>query len=642
MCGIAGLVIEQKSNDGELRRRVKAMNAAIAHRGPDGDGVWIDETVGVAFAHRRLAIVDLSEAGAQPMVSKTGRFVITYNGEIYNFPVLRQQLEAENITFRGGSDTEVLLNAWEHWGPERTLFSLNGMFAFAVWDRQERCLTLVRDHFGIKPLVWHHSSEGLFFASELKALLREPSCPREIDPASVAAYLRHGSVPAPWTIFANIQKLEPGTVLTWHPGEEPSITRYWSPVTAAVEGENNPHNLPFDTLVNQGEVLIGNAVEEQLMGDVPLGAFLSGGIDSSLVAALMQQRSGKKIDTFTIGFAEPAWDESSHANAVALHLGTRHHTLMTSGAEALSLVDEIAGIYDEPFADSSQLPTLLLSRLVRKHVSVALSGDGGDEIFAGYERYGWGLKLAQYQHHVPLMLRQSAAAVAARIPTGLIDFVLRVGGSHRQNFGHKAQRAATLGAADSFVSGYRQFLSQTSNPALFMRMPHEHQLIAYEKEITDGIASPLIRMQVIDALSYLPDDILVKVDRASMSTGLEVRVPLLDHRIWTWASRVSPQDRRRGAHGKSLLRAILKRHVPEPLFSRPKAGFAVPLASWLRNELRPWAEELLEPSRLEQAGIFNRNAVRTIWTSHLSGSQDHAPLLWSILIFESWRRGLSA
>ena len=649
MCGIAGLVLEQKdlvleqkSGGDTLRVRVKAMNAAIAHRGPDGDGVWVDDVAGVAFAHRRLAIVDLSETGAQPMVSVSGRFVITYNGEIYNFDVLRRHLEAENIPFRGGSDTEVLLNAWEQWGAERTLSSLNGMFAFAIWDRQERSLNLARDHFGIKPLVWHKCAEGLFFASELKALLRDPSCPRDIDPASVAAYLRHGSVPAPWTIFANVQKLEPGTLLTWRPGEEPSITRYWSPVTAAVQGENNPHTLPFDILVNDGEALIGNAVEQQLMGDVPLGAFLSGGIDSSLVVALMQQRSARKIDTFTVGFAEPAWDESPHAEAMASHLGTRHHTLMTSGHDVLSLVEEIAGNYDEPFADSSQLPTLLLSRLVRNHVSVALSGDGGDEVFAGYERYGWGIKLAQYQNRVPLRIRGLMAAVADHLPTGLIDTVLRGAGANRRHIGHKAKRVAALGAAADFVSAYRQLLSQSNDPSVFVRTPNEHHPAAYVKETTDGIQNTLVKMQVIDSLSYLSDDVLVKVDRASMSTGLEVRVPLLDHRIWAWASRISPQDRRAGANGKALLRAILERHAPESLFARPKVGFAVPLASWLRNELRPWAENLLEPSSLEHAGVFNVPAVRRVWTLHLNGTEDHAPLLWSILIFESWRRGLQA
>ena len=649
MCGIAGLVLDQKDlvlgqkcSGDALRVRVKAMNAAIAHRGPDGDGIWADEAAGVAFAHRRLAIVDLSETGAQPMVSESGRFVITYNGEIYNFPILRQHLEAENITFRGGSDTEVLLNAWEHWGAERTLSSLNGMFAFAIWDRQESSLTLARDHFGIKPLVWYHSPQGLLFASELKALLRDPSCPRKIDPSSVAAYLRHGSVPAPWTIFTHVQKLEPGTLLTWRPGEVPSISRYWSPVTAAMEGQKYPHTLPFDTLVNDGEALIGDAVEQQLMGDVPLGAFLSGGIDSSLVAALMQQRSARKIDTFTVGFAEPVWDESSHAKAMASHLGTRHHTLMTSGHDMLSLVEEIAGIYDEPFADSSQLPTLLLSRLVRKHVSVALSGDGGDEVFAGYERYGWGLKLAQYQGHMPLRLRKLAATVAHHLPTGLIDTVLHISSANRRHVGHKAKRVAALGATADFISGYRELLSQSNDPCAFTLVSSEHHPAAYIKATTDGIENTLVRMQIIDSLSYLPDDILVKVDRASMSTGLEVRVPLLDHRIWTWASRISPQDRRAGANGKLLLRAVLKRHAPEPLFSRPKAGFAVPLASWLRNELRPWAEGLLEPSNLEHAGIFNVDAVQKIWTLHLSGSQDHAPLLWSILIFESWRRGLQA
>ncbi len=638
MCGIAGLVLEMGGAESTLRQRVSAMNTAIAHRGPDGEGIWVDAAAGVALAQRRLAIVDLSETGAQPMVSASGRHVMTYNGEIYNFREMRASLEAEGLAFRGTSDSEVLLEAWDRWGAERTLDSLNGMFAIAIWDRKDRTLSLVRDRFGIKPLLWRRDGEGLFFASELKALLKDPACPRSIDPRSVAAYLRHGAVPAPWTILKDVHKLEPGSILTWAPGEEPVIRSFWSPLAAMATGQENLTSAPFETLVSEAETLIGDAVERQMIADVPLGAFLSGGIDSSLVVALMQQQSGRRTETFTVGFEEKAWDESPHAEAVARHLGTRHTTLKTSGAAVRSLVPEIASIYDEPFSDSSQLPTLLLCRLVRNHVTVALSGDGGDETFAGYERYDWGLKLDRYRQRFPAALRQLASQAISRLPLTMLDSAARIAGAGGHHPGHRLQRAVRLGAAAAFVDGYRQFLSQTADPQAILVHSDEHHPAAYRHSAAiDGLA-PLPRMQAIDASSYLTDDILVKVDRASMSVGLEVRVPLLDHRIWEWSARLPGGMQRSGGKSKAVLRAVLGNHIPDTIVNRPKAGFAVPLADWLRVELQDWAEALLEPSHLAQSGLFHVPAVRALWQRHLSGREDHGPLIWSILMLESWRR----
>jgi asparagine synthase (glutamine-hydrolysing) len=640
MCGIAGLVLEGSGTESALRQRVSAMNTAIAHRGPDGEGFWVDASAGVAFAQRRLAIVDLSATGAQPMISASGRHVMTYNGEIYNFHELRAELEAEGITFRGTSDSEVLLEAWDRWGAERTLDALNGMFAIAIWDRKENTLSLVRDRFGIKPLLWRRDGEGLFFASELKALLKDQTCPRSIDPASVAAYLRHGAVPAPWTILKDVHKLEPGSILTWRPGTEPVIRSFWSPLAAMLAGQKNLTSASFETLVSDAETLIGDSVKRQMIADVPLGAFLSGGIDSSLVVALMQQHAGRRIETFTIGFEEKSWDESPHAEAVAKHVGTRHTTLMTSGSAIRDLVPEIAGVYDEPFSDSSQLPTLLLCRLVRDHVTVALSGDGGDETFAGYERYDWGLKLDRYRQRYPVTLRQMADQAIHHLPSTLLDGAARLAGTGGQHPGHRLKRAARLGAAPAFVDGYRQFLSQTVDPQAVLVHPGEHHPAAYRHGSAWNGLSCLPRMQTIDATSYLPDDILVKVDRASMSVGLEVRVPLLDHRIWEWSTRLPGGIQRSGRRGKAVLKAVVGKHIPPALMDRPKAGFAVPLAQWLRLNLRDWAEQLLHPSRLAESGLFQVGAVQTLWQRHLSGRDDHGPMIWSILMFESWRQSV--
>jgi asparagine synthase (glutamine-hydrolysing) len=635
MCGIAGFLLTGAERKATLESRVRAMNDAIAHRGPDGEGIWVDADAGLALAQRRLAIIDLAPTGAQPMTSASGRFVITYNGEIYNYRELRRELEAAGTAFRGTSDTEVLLEAWERWGEETLLPRLNGMFAFAIWDRQERALTLARDGFGIKPLYVLEHDNGVFFASELKALRVDKACPRAIDPAALTAYLRHGYVPAPWSILKGVKKLLPGTVLTFKPGQAAQTRRYWSPQTAMREPLGLDAPLSEDQIMTGGEALITDAVRRQMIADVPLGAFLSGGVDSSLVAALMQREAGHKIDTFTIGFAEKHWDESPHAEAVAAHLGTRHHTLRTSGQDALGLVDGISGIYDEPFADSSQLPTLLLARLVREHVTVALSGDGGDETFAGYQRYVWGLNLER-ANLIPAIARRAGAAAVSAFPTQMLNRLL--GGSGRSHAGHKAQRIAAIAAETDVYSRYRGLVSLTTQPQQLVRNDAEHDpSTSLMDDDWRSLADPLQRMQIIDAQSYLPDDILVKVDRASMSVGLEVRVPLLDTRIWDWAAALPNRMRMRDGRGKYLLRAILDRHIPRSLIDRPKQGFAVPMADWLRNDLRDWAEALLTPERLAQSGIWQEKAIAGLWRSHLSGTHDHAPVLWAILCLECWR-----
>jgi asparagine synthase (glutamine-hydrolysing) len=655
MCGIAGLVLKSGGTRQSLARRAQAMNDALAHRGPDGAGLWVDEAAGVALAQRRLAIIDLSETGAQPMISASGRYSVSYNGEIYNFEELRAELQAVGVSFRGSSDTEVLLEGWAHWGAAALVARLNGMFAIAMWDRQERVLTLVRDPFGIKPLVWHCQGGTFLFGSEIKALVADPDCPRVIDQASVAAFLRHGNVPAPWTIYRGVQKLPPGSMLTWRSGAEPQISQYWTPVQAALAGQRMPDSLSLEQASVAGESLIGDAVKRQMVADVPLGAFLSGGIDSSLIVALMQKHSSRKVDTFTIGFEEPAWDESAHADAVARHLGTRHHTLRTSGRAALALVDDLATIYDEPFADSSQLPTLLLSRLVRQHVTVAISGDGGDEAFGGYARHGWGLNLERYQRTLPRPMRSVVARGINALPTAWLDRLMALAGRGGDHGGHKLQRVLTMGATQDFASGYRQMTSLVLAPDALMHVMHErhaqeqhaqkhhaqeHHPRAFDPSVAAGLHSHLTRMQVTDAMGYLPDDILVKVDRASMSVGLEVRVPLLDHRIWEWAMRTPAVQRRAGGVGKVLLRSILARHVPPALFERPKTGFAVPLARWLRGDLRDWAENLLEPATIEACGL-DKAAVRSLWMAHGAGTQDNASALWAVLMLASWTRSSS-
>jgi asparagine synthase (glutamine-hydrolysing) len=623
MCGIAGLMLAGPHDGKRLIDRAAAMSRGVAHRGPDGEGVWVDPDAGVALAHRRLAIIDLTDAGAQPMISGSGRHAIVYNGELYNFRELRSELAAQGVGFKGASDTEVLLEAWERWGAERTLGKLNGMFAFAVFDRKERRLTLARDPFGIKPLLWFRTGEGLFFASELKGLEREPTCPRDIDLDAVAALLGNGCIPAPATIYRNVGKLEPGSLLTFDATGDLSITRYWSPLDAAQDGGAVPPGASFADLVDETERVASDAVTRQMIADVPFGAFLSGGVDSSLVLALMQRNSSRPVDAFTIGFEEIRWDESAAAAKIADRLGARHHILRASGADALALATETAAAYDEPFADSSQIPTLMLCRMTRRHVTMALSGDGGDEVFAGYQRYGWGLTLTRLRKVLPQGLREAAFAAAG--------FAAPLGGRR----GHKLARAAEITAAQDLLAGYQGFLAGNLSPGAFLLSPDAQPARAMQDARLRGL-DPLTMFQCADASSYLPDDILVKVDRASMSVGLEVRVPLLDVRLWRLGMSTPPHWRRRKDKGKLLLRAVLERYVPAELFDRPKQGFALPLADWLRGPLRGFAADLLSSRGFRESGVFSLTAVDRVWKRHLSGREDHSALIWSILMYAAW------
>jgi asparagine synthase (glutamine-hydrolysing) len=557
------------------------------------------------------------------MLSASGRHAIVYNGELYNFRELKSELAAQGVGFKGASDTEVLLEAWERWGAARTLEKLNGMFAFAVFDRQERRLTLARDPFGIKPLLWFQTGEGLFFASELKGLEREPTCPRDIDLSAVAALLGNGCIPAPATIYRGLAKLEPGSLLTFDATGGVSIRRYWSPLDAARDVDAVPSGASFTDLVDETERVASDAVARQMIADVPFGAFLSGGVDSSLVLALMQRNSSRPVDAFTIGFEERRWDESTEAARIAGHLGARHHILQASGADALALATETASVYDEPFADSSQIPTLMLCRMTRRHVTMALSGDGGDEVFAGYQRHGWGLTLARLQTLLPQWLRAATSDMAG--------LAAPLGGRR----GHRLARAAEIIAARELSAGYQGFLAGSFSPGALLLSPDIQPARAPQDVRLRGL-DPLTMFQCADASSYLPDDILVKVDRASMSVGLEVRVPLLDVRLWRLGMSTPPYWRRRKDKGKLLLRAVLERYVPAEVFDRPKRGFALPLADWLRGPLRVFAADLLSSRDFRQSGIFSLATVDYVWERHLSGREDHAALVWSILMFAAW------
>jgi asparagine synthase (glutamine-hydrolysing) len=622
MCGISGLIFKSPRTEPDLRQGIAALTDSLAHRGPDGEGIWLDAERGIAFGQRRLAIIDLSDAGAQPMVSASGALVLTYNGEIYNFRALRTKLQALGHVFKGYSDSEVLLEHWDRFGADATLAAISGMYAIAVHDRRDGSLTLARDPFGIKPLCYHDGPACFAFASELRSLRQAPGLVPETDPAAVIDLLTLGYVAAPRSILACIAKLEPGHVLRRE--RDGAITI--RPFHRVSEAFRQPvaTSLSFEQAVDQVEARLVASVEAQLVSDVPLGSFLSGGIDSSLVTALAHQASGN-MHSFTIGFDEARWDESPFAEAVARHLGTRHETFRVNGRMALDLASEMAAIYDEPFADSSQIPTLMLCRMVRQAVTVALSGDGGDEAFSGYQRYDWGLKLARYRQMFPGPVRKLFAAAGQGMPPNLSGL-----GESR-----KWHRALALGAAGSFPESYRGLLAVHPSPLDLIRPELRSQrqsVMAYEESSTDFITDTITRMRAIDSLSYLPDDILVKVDRASMACGLEVRVPLLDLDLWHLSATLPAALHRQGGRGKAILRAILGRHVPAQLMDRPKAGFAVPLADWLRGPLMAFMNDLLNSRRLDHHPVLAAGAVRALRDAHLGGKVNHAPALWAVLM----------
>ncbi len=628
MCGIAGLYSAAPEQEAELRARVGAMTAALAHRGPDGQDVWLQPEAGLAFGHRRLAIIDLSDAGRQPMVSEDGRWVLTYNGEIYNHRVLRGELEAEGVRFRGDCDAEVLLEACAHWGLGRTLESLNGIFAFALWDRRERRLFLARDQLGVKPLYWSLQNGLLLFGSELKALRAEPRFDAALDRAALAAYLRFAYLPAPYTPYAGARKLPPGHLLTIAAGEEPRIECYWDALSIAERGQRQPLTLSRREAVDRLEVLLRDAVAGQTMADVPLGAFLSGGIDSSTVVALMQAATGRPARTFTIGFSESGFDEAPQARAVARHLGSEHSELYVDAAQAQAVVPDLPQLYDEPFADPSQIPTFLVSALTRESVTVALSGDGGDELFAGYNRHLWGRRIGRW----PLAARRAAAGALEALPNGLWQ---RAGGQAGDRV-RKLSRALT---APDLQELYRRTVSQWDEPAALLGdgRTAEAASLLDASDLAERFPDPLARMQLLDLMTYLPDDVLAKVDRASMAVGLEARVPLLDARVVEFAWALGPGFKLRGGQGKWLLREVLRRHLPARLIDRPKRGFSVPIGEWLRGPLRDWAESLLEERRLAADGLLDPAPIRALWADHLAGRVEGQYPLWTVLMLQAWR-----
>lgn len=633
MCGIAGLFAIDGGLDADaLTRAGGAMADAIAHRGPDGQGVWTDD--GIVLAHRRLAVVDLTPTGAQPMLSADGRWAITYNGELYNTEDIRGDLAPCRINWRGTSDTEVLLEAVAAWGLERALAAINGMFAMALWDGRDRRLHFVRDRLGIKPLYVGRQGGRIAFASELKAFAVLPGFLGEMDVEALAGFLRFGYVPAPRSIWKNVSKVEPGEVVSVGTDGRMHRQFYWSAAEVARNGLDNTFDGNGAAAVDALEGLLLDAVGRQMISDVPLGAFLSGGIDSSTVVALMCRAERGPVRTFTIGFAEPGYDEAKHAARIAAHLGTDHTELTVTAADALALVPGLADIYDEPFADSSQIPTHLVSKLTRRHVTVALSGDGGDELFAGYNRYAFSARWGGLLARVPQCARTGLAGILGRLPAEPLHKLLRGLPGLPPLAADKLLKVAEILPLDS-DGIYRRLVSQIGDIAPLIPGVVEPRW-QYDGDPLAGRGDAMDRMQILDTTSYLPDDILTKVDRASMAPALEVRVPLLDHRVVEFAWRLSRGMKIQGGAGKWVLRQVLARHVPRALVARPKQGFSVPLASWLRGPLRDWAEDLLDSSQL--GAPLAPGPIRRMWNEHLSGHRNFAYGLWNVLMFEAWRR----
>jgi asparagine synthase (glutamine-hydrolysing) len=642
MCGITGLV-DRRAQLGEaaLIQAVRTMNDTLRHRGPDGGEVWVSPESGVGFGHRRLAIVDLSPTGVQPMASGDGRFVVTYNGEIFNYLELRAELLAMGVKFRGESDTEVLLEGFVRWGIAETIAKAVGMFAIALWDKREKSLWLIRDRLGVKPLYYAHDGQRLIFGSELKALRAVSDWRPGLDRDALTGFMRHGYVAGPRTIYKEARKVMPGQMLEWRDGQEPKLSTYWDARAKAIEGRAQwGKQIDPREATDRLDALLREAIRQRMIADVPLGAFLSGGIDSSTVVALMQQQSSRPVRSFSIGFAEDGYDEAGHARAVAKHLGTDHTELYVEPSHALGVVPRLAEMYDEPFADSSQIPTYLVSEMTRKHVTVALSGDGGDENFAGYSRYTYAGTIWKQTSRLPGPLRALGAAMLRKAGAPLLaaaSFLLP-GRVRAVRPAEKAAKLAEVLRLDSIDDVYRRLISQWHEPEAIVAGGTEPRGPLWDETLARDMPEPVARMQLLDTLTYLPEDILTKVDRATMAVALEGREPLLDHRVVEFAWALPMDLKLKGGEGKWILREVLARYVPRSLTDRPKMGFGVPIDSWLRGPLRDWAEDLLDETAMKADGLLDPAPIREAWNTHLSGTANMHYPIWTVLMFRAWQK----
>lgn len=642
MCGVAGFIGFKHLKGEAAFVTARHMGKSIHHRGPDDSGVWHDDSAQVAMVHRRLSILDLSPAGHQPMLSTSSRFVIVFNGELYNHIEIREQLAAfsqPSFQWRGHSDTETLLAGVEAWGLEETLRRSVGMFALALWDRKERELTLARDRMGEKPLYYGWQRGVFLFGSELKALKAHPAFEGEIDRGAITLQMRHNYIPAPYTIYRGIRKLQPGNcikIAASDKSEKSSPWSYWSFPQVIEQSQSNPFTGTDAEAVHTLDGLMRSAVAQQMVADVPLGAFLSGGIDSSAIVALMQSQSAQPVKTFTIGFNEKGYNEAVHAKAVAKHLCTEHTELYVTPQQALDVIPRLPTLYDEPFSDSSQLPTFLVSQMTRQHVTVSLSGDAGDELFGGYNRYSMTSSLWKKFRRVPLPVRHLASKGFKTLsPDRWSQLAKWIPGTNNfVNFGEKIHKGAGVLTSKTSDQLYLNFLTHWEDPA---------SIVINGIEPPTQITKPQLRldsiveqMMALDSVSYLPDDILCKVDRAAMGVSLETRVPLLDHRIVEFSWRLPLSMKIRDGQGKWILRQVLHKYIPKELVERPKMGFGVPIDTWLRGPLRDWVEDLLDESRLRQEGYFYQEPIRQKWMEHLSGKHNWQYHLWDVLMFQAW------
>ena len=649
MCGIIGFLGGNFTNDQLSNAILEEMSDQIVKRGPDSAGIWLDSSTKIALGHRRLAIVDLSPAGYQPMTSGSNRYVMTYNGEIYNSDEIRNELIKSRVTvnWRGHSDTEVLLAGFDAWGVRETVSRVTGMFAIAVWDKELEQLTLIRDRVGEKPLYYGWQGSGsnkvFLFGSELKALKKHPQFISEIDRGSLALYMRYCYVPAPHSIYKGIMKVEPGTIVTVTLQESEHTTeKYWNALDVVRTGAESPFEDTVAEVTNNLDIALRKTISQQMMADVPLGAFLSGGIDSSTVVALMQAQSSRPIKTFTIGFSETGYNEAEFAKLVAGHLGTEHTELYVSSQDALNVIPKLPNLYCEPFADSSQIPTFLVSSLARHHVTVSLSGDGGDELFCGYNRYLFADKLWKGLRMTPASVRELVGKSIKSLPAAgwnkTFELLNRI--TPRKfngiSWGDKLQKGAGVIASKDLTNLYQGLVSNWQDPSAVVIGDGEHdRIFSTDVQLLSDVGD-VQKMMAIDTVSYLPDDILVKVDRAAMGVSLETRVPFLDHHIFEFASKIPLAMKLKNGVGKLILRDILYRYVPKDLIERPKMGFGVPVADWLRGPLRGWAEEFLGESRLRSQGFFYPRIVREMWSEHLSGTRNWQSQLWAVLMFQAW------